>query len=270
MTAPPGLEIATLSAWLVALASVTAPAELVTVSFVAVIAVPTACVIGPVPVDVIATGPALTLPRIRSASESRTLMLPRVAPLELLAENVPILLPALRSVMSLPPVLVTVRLSAITGSVCAASAPTVIVTTFPVMPASVRSSSSLSVMDEPAVVAVAATVEVAKWMSMLPVPAVSVTAAALMSEVASAGVTSRIERPAESVMVLAVADNRLTRMSAVGLVVVRMIVPVVVTLVAVIVPCDVTLTLALLLPTTALSSTPVTPTSLMTIFWFFC
>ena len=37
-----------------ALASVTAPAELVTVSFVAVIAVPTACVIGPVPVDVIA------------------------------------------------------------------------------------------------------------------------------------------------------------------------------------------------------------------------
>ena len=51
---------------------------------------------------------------------------------------------------------------------------------------------------------------------------------------------------------------------------VRLIVPVVVTLVAVIVPLDVTLTLALLLPTTARSSRPVVPTSLMTMFWFFC
>ena len=56
----------------------------------------------------------------------------------------------------------------------------------------------------------------------------------------------------------------------VGSVDVRLIVPVVVTLVAVMVPFDVTLTLALLLPTTALSSRPKEPTSLMTRFWFFC
>ena len=59
-------------------------------------------------------------------------------------------------------------------------------------------------------------------------------------------------------------------MSASASVVVRLIVPVVVTLVAMIVPFAVMLTLALLLPTTAFSSNPSVPTSLMTMFWFFC
>ena len=59
-------------------------------------------------------------------------------------------------------------------------------------------------------------------------------------------------------------------MSAVASVVVRLIVPLVATLVAVIGPFAVTLTLALLFPTTAFSSRPVEPTSMMMMFWFFC
>ena len=153
----------TLATSLAALPSTTEPAVLLTVSFVPVIAVPVTCVIGPLPVDVIATGPALTLPRIRSASESRTLMLPRVAPLELLAENVPILLPASSKVMFFPFVLATDSVSATTARFLEASIPpTLTVTVFPLMPASVRSSSSLSEMYEPAVVAVAATFEAAR------------------------------------------------------------------------------------------------------------
>ena len=207
VTGRPALAMATLAASLAALPSTTAPAVLLTVSFVAVIAVPTACVIGPVPVDVMTTGPPVTVPRIRSASESSTLIVPWTPPLELIAENVPILLPALRSVMSLPPVLVTVRPLATTACVCVASPPTVTVTVVPLMPASARSSSSFSVIDELGAVAVAATVDAAIWTLMIPAPAVRVTADPVTSGVASPGVTSRIERPAESVTVLLVADS---------------------------------------------------------------
>ena len=64
-------------------------------------------------------------------------------------------------------------------------------------------------------------------------------------------------------------DRRLTRMSAVGSVVIRLIEPVVITLVAVIVPFDVTLTLPLLLPDSDFNSRP-SPTSLMSRFGYFC
>ena len=94
--------------------------------------------------------------------------------------------------------------------VCVMSPPAETVMAFPallVMPVNAKLSSSFSVMDEPSVVAVAATVEAARWILMLPVPAVSNTADPLTSGVASPGVTSRIERPAESVTVFAVADT---------------------------------------------------------------
>ena len=199
--------MATLATSLAALPSTTAPAVLLTVSFVAVIALPAVCVIGPAPVDVITTGPPLMVPSTRLASESRMLMVPWDAPVELTAEKVPILLPALRSVMSLPPVLVIVRVSATTGCVCVATPPTVTVTVFPLMPSNDRSSSSRSEMVAAADVAVAATPEAARWTSMRPLPAVSVTASPVMSGVASPVVTSRIDWPAERVTVFVDADS---------------------------------------------------------------
>ena len=175
------------------------------VSFVAVIT--SVCVTAAFPVEVMVTGPPVILPRVRPASESFTEMEPTAGPLTLVAENAPILLPAWSSVMSLPPVLVTDRSSAITASVWDARPLTVTDTDLPLIPASVRSSSSFSVIVEPGAVAVADTVDAAIWTLMFPVPAVSTTADPATSGVGSPGVTSRIERPATSVTVLAVAAS---------------------------------------------------------------
>ena len=103
---------------------------------------------------------------------------------------------------------------------------------------------------------------------MLPVPAVSDTADPTTSAVASLGVASVIEPLAERVTLLDVACTKPTTMSAAELV--RLTVPVVLTLVATIVPFAVTVTLALFPPLTAVSVRPLAPTSLTTIVWFFC
>ena len=113
--------------------------------------------------------------------------------------------------MTDPAAFVTARLPPpVMPPVWVTSPPAETVMAFPallVMPVNARLSSSFSVMDEPSVVAVAATVEAARCTLMLPVPAVSTTAEPVTSGVASPGVTSRIERPAESVTVFAADDT---------------------------------------------------------------
>ena len=136
---------------------VTAPAALLMVSFVAIRDAPTLWVMGPVPVDVMETGPALIAPSTRSASESSTCTLPSVLPLTLDAMNVPSLLPPFVSVMSLPPVLVTSSESATTAPIWVMTSPAVTFTVLPVTAVNARESSSFSVIFEPAAVAVAAT-----------------------------------------------------------------------------------------------------------------
>ena len=117
---------------------------------------------------------------------------------------------SLRSRMTDSAVFVTTRLPPpVMPPFWVTSPPAEIVIAFPallMMPVNARLSSSFSVIDEPSVAAVADTDEAARWTLML-VPAVRMTAEPVTSGVASPGVTSRIDWPAERVTVFVDADS---------------------------------------------------------------